>query len=715
MREGMESSQIRKLRDRAEKARLKGQSHKALEIYKKLSALDPNTARWPHQSGEILRLKGNKVEAVEMFLRAARLYLQGGFGVQAVALSKIVLDMDPGNDAAREILGNLTQSRQSRVSRWAREDIGSPDEEGGKGEASTPGRKQEASRAGGHARPPSVEVPSAEDFDLGSLELETEGATGSSAGPPPIPGSKGRSKISTRAKPAPPPIPPGLEPKAGAPGKQGRGAASPARSDSPAQPRRRERARPPSAEIELGSRETLDGLILRNVVGGVEEEEEEERAQPGRTASNRPSSDSFSIPLEIEDLDEQGAEEGDSERGDGAGAKENGRPEGRPGAARASSGRSRPASPPPSPPPVPDAVQRVEDAQSEVSIVRAVSAFEVPIQVDEVDDMLESVFPDEEGGQLGGGHTRSQGPGGKPQGDRYPQRRQTSQPLGLEQAAAMLSSDAVARTPLFGELPSSALERLVARMKLRHRAPETVIVEEGSPGGELYVVVEGKLDVVKDGVKVGELEPGNFFGEIAIVTDLPRQATVVAATEVDLLEISRELVVELIQEFPEVVSVLLRFFRRRMIGILMNTSPLFAPLDNTLRRELASRFKFLEVDPGVRFIKQSRPIPGMFVLLCGEAEIRVLSEGKTTRLARLGAGDVVGETSLLSARSSAHSAVSVTKCWMLFMPAKDLREAAVLIPDVVAYLRDLSARRIRAVEEHTGESGAFPVERLPVY
>ena len=376
-------------------------------------------------------------------------------------------------------------------------------------------------------------------------------------------------------------------------------------------------------------------------------------------------------------------------------------------------------SPPPPVPPVSDAIRRVEEAESEVSIVRAVSAFEVPLQEREVDGLLENLFPDD--GLLGEVgedplSTSEVSPVGV--GGQHGVGERGRRPGETGDVVRALKTEAVTSTPLFGELSSLALEQLVSKMSIREEPPGTTIIQEGDKGGELFVVVEGVLSVVKKGppkIKVGKLGEGSFFGEIAIVTDLPRQASVVSESEVKLLEISRELVVELIQDHPEMVSVLVRFFRRRMVEIILKTSPLFSPLDNSLRRDLAKRFKFLEVDPNVRFIKQSRPIPGLFAILCGEAEVSAVYGGKTNILAELGPGDVVGETSLLSGRKSAHSVTAKSKCWMLFMPAKDLREAAVLIPDVVKYLRDLNLKRIRAAESTSDKPSEFPVERLPVY
>jgi len=130
---------------------------------------------------------------------------------------------------------------------------------------------------------------------------------------------------------------------------------------------------------------------------------------------------------------------------------------------------------------------------------------------------------------------------------------------------------------------------------------------------------------------------------------------------------------------------------------------------------MARDFKFLEVDPGVGFIKQGKPVPGLFVILSGRARVTTTAKGRTKLLAELGPGDIVGEIALLSGQKSVVRVAAVTKCWMLFMPAKTFREKAVLIPEVVGYLRKLWTERVQAAEAAGEQPTEFPVERLPVF
>ncbi len=94
--------------------------------------------------------------------------------------------------------------------------------------------------------------------------------------------------------------------------------------------------------------------------------------------------------------------------------------------------------------------------------------------------------------------------------------------------------------PIFAPLPGGSLEHLAARLVPLRVEPWTVIVREGDPGDRFYIVAEGEIEVSQDGQLVSELEAGDYFGEIALMRDVPRTATVIARTPVVLYALDRE-------------------------------------------------------------------------------------------------------------------------------------------------------------------------------
>jgi CRP-like cAMP-binding protein len=94
--------------------------------------------------------------------------------------------------------------------------------------------------------------------------------------------------------------------------------------------------------------------------------------------------------------------------------------------------------------------------------------------------------------------------------------------------------------PIFAPLPPPTLERLAqAMVEARVEAGSTVL-EEGDHGDLFYVIADGKAVVESGGRRLRTLERGDFFGEIALLRDTPRTATVRAREETHVLALSRE-------------------------------------------------------------------------------------------------------------------------------------------------------------------------------
>ena len=99
---------------------------------------------------------------------------------------------------------------------------------------------------------------------------------------------------------------------------------------------------------------------------------------------------------------------------------------------------------------------------------------------------------------------------------------------------------ALRRIPFFAPLPAPALERVMADASRLQAPSGTVLIREGDPGDRFYMVLEGEVSVSRGNRHILELAEGGYVGEIALLRDVPRTATVVAKTPVRLLSLERE-------------------------------------------------------------------------------------------------------------------------------------------------------------------------------
>ncbi|MGH8989227.1 MAG: cyclic nucleotide-binding domain-containing protein [Acidimicrobiales bacterium] len=107
--------------------------------------------------------------------------------------------------------------------------------------------------------------------------------------------------------------------------------------------------------------------------------------------------------------------------------------------------------------------------------------------------------------------------------------------------------------------------RLVARALDEVAAPAgTVLVEEGAAGREFFFIVEGRATVRRNGRKVALLGPGEYFGELALLDRGPRSATVVADTDMVLLNMSYREFYGLLEDVPPLARKLLSAMASRL-------------------------------------------------------------------------------------------------------------------------------------------------------
>jgi CRP/FNR family transcriptional regulator, cyclic AMP receptor protein len=96
----------------------------------------------------------------------------------------------------------------------------------------------------------------------------------------------------------------------------------------------------------------------------------------------------------------------------------------------------------------------------------------------------------------------------------------------------------LADVPLFESLSENAVKAIATLSELRREEAGTTLVGEGEPGHSLFVIASGSVHVTTDGKVVAELGAGDFFGEIALLGDGLRTATVTAASPVSLVVMS---------------------------------------------------------------------------------------------------------------------------------------------------------------------------------
>jgi CRP-like cAMP-binding protein len=122
----------------------------------------------------------------------------------------------------------------------------------------------------------------------------------------------------------------------------------------------------------------------------------------------------------------------------------------------------------------------------------------------------------------------------------------------------------IRKVPLFSHLSRKQLAQVAKvadEIDLREGKEMT---REGAPGREFFVILEGSADVRKGGRKINSLQPGDFFGEIALVTSVPRTATVAATSPVRALVVTDRSFRHLLEESPDIKTRVMQAMAARL-------------------------------------------------------------------------------------------------------------------------------------------------------
>lgn len=128
--------------------------------------------------------------------------------------------------------------------------------------------------------------------------------------------------------------------------------------------------------------------------------------------------------------------------------------------------------------------------------------------------------------------------------------------------------------PIFAPLDSGTLQQLASRLERSNEPAGRDVIRQGDAGDRFYAVVSGTLSVVRDGEVTATLGPGDFFGEIALLRDLPRTATVRTATDSQLYSLERDTFVAAVSGHPESAETADAAVNARTLALRLPATPL---------------------------------------------------------------------------------------------------------------------------------------------
>ena len=255
-------------------------------------------------------------------------------------------------------------------------------------------------------------------------------------------------------------------------------------------------------------------------------------------------------------------------------------------------------------------------------------------------------------------------------------------------------TEVVGHLPLLNFLPQDARDHLVASFLPVSYPFGAEIVREGEPADALYVLVTGRVRILKRGdrgdeISLATLRPGDTFGEAGLLDHTMRSATVRASTEVDVLRLDRTVFDRLLAQRPELRHYFELQARHRHLHAFFREFTAFATLPPDALGALLQDLEPVEAAPGDAIIREGEPPGPLYIVQDGRCRVHMGVDGKRRNVAFLRKGEYFGELSVFKGQPRTATVEAVTPCRLLRLTQETYRDLLSRYP---AFREEIKSR-----------------------
>lgn len=270
------------------------------------------------------------------------------------------------------------------------------------------------------------------------------------------------------------------------------------------------------------------------------------------------------------------------------------------------------------------------------------------------------------------------------------------------QSNALNSNDAVLNflrnIPIFSHLSESALTRLSKALRAKQYPKNATIIQQGEQGHAFFIVAVGEVHVMKDNSDgrreiVSALVPGDSFGEIALLENVVRTASVRAKKPAVMLMLSRRNFDAAFPEGSEERHLLTRTIRSMK---LISDAQAFSHFTPQEARQLVKASSFVRFRAGEMFIRQGDAGDVAYLIENGTA--RVVRQDKEDTVAVISRGGLVGTIALVRETTRTASVIAETEILALRIPKAVFLDLCLANPVVGVIIQELVQQQLTELE-----------------
>jgi CRP-like cAMP-binding protein len=249
--------------------------------------------------------------------------------------------------------------------------------------------------------------------------------------------------------------------------------------------------------------------------------------------------------------------------------------------------------------------------------------------------------------------------------------------------------------PLFSAFSEPVLNQLLNALQLRNFAEGDLLIEEGEEADGVFLICCGEVNISRrtqegETIDLATVGAGSLVGEMGLITNSPRVATVSADDEVWALMLPAPAYALMQSCKEEVYAALSHLVGGRMLQNLTRFSPIFRAIPRSAHAELLREFKSMVVNPGEVLLQQGKRGRGLFLILDGLVRVTQLGHLEPRWLRE---GDIFGETSLVYDSPVTATCTAVRRSLLFALSPERFKALLEQYPEIRESLSELSLFR----------------------
>jgi CRP-like cAMP-binding protein/Fe-S-cluster-containing hydrogenase component 2 len=271
---------------------------------------------------------------------------------------------------------------------------------------------------------------------------------------------------------------------------------------------------------------------------------------------------------------------------------------------------------------------------------------------------------------------------------------------------------------LFAELSAEHINSLVAKSNKRQFSPGAIVCREGEYGDTFFAILEGSVEITintagYDSLTLANLGEGDVFGEMAALSGYPRSATVSAKDDLSLLEISSEILKELMKISPKFREIIEEKYTVRAVRTYLRKVPLFGNLSDTMLNQLEGKVKLKSFNQADVIFREGDPGDSLYIIRNGFVKITKKSGDKDQIIAYLAQGSYFGEMALLEDEKRSATVSAFTKVEIIQVVKDEFNTLLLTDPKLAEEVNDIiMERKLKTLEVQRDPAKAERLETL---